>query len=423
MRQLVGGAFNGDFGADVVRRHAERLGQFGVEGRGGVFQHNAVLRALRAGERGNDGGHVEFENVGEHRVRRRGIAEHALRLGIGFHQLDAGFVAAGEVQEVERDLVHREEAAGRTVFRGHVGNGGTVGQLQVIQARAEELHELADNAALAQHLRHRQHEVGGGDTFRQLAGQAEADHVRDQHGDRLAEHGSLGLDATHAPAEHGHAVDHGGVAVGAIQAVRIGVGGAADIGGPDGLRQIFQVHLMADAGAGRNDAEIVERGLAPAQEGVALAIALELNFHVLGFRIGGAGEIDHHRVVDDQIDGHQRVHFLRVAAQLGDAVAHGGEIDHAGNAGEVLHQDAARLERHFLGGAAFLQPIDNRLGVCHDVGLTVLEAQHVFQQHFQRHRQTARVPQRLRRGRNREVIVVLALNRECTAGFQAVLSD
>jgi hypothetical protein len=28
---------------------------------------------------------------------------------------------------------------------------------------------------------------------------------------------------------------------------------------PDGLRQIFQIHLVADARAGRHDAEIVER--------------------------------------------------------------------------------------------------------------------------------------------------------------------
>ena len=54
----------------------------------------------------------------------------------------------------------------------------------------------------------------------QLAGQLEADHLGDQHGDRLAEHGGLGLDAADAPAEHGEAVDHGGVAVGADQRVR-----------------------------------------------------------------------------------------------------------------------------------------------------------------------------------------------------------
>ena len=50
--------------------------------------------------------------------------------------------------------------------------------------------------------------------------EAEADHLRDQHGDRLAEHRRLGLDAADAPAEHAEPVDHGGVAVGADAACR-----------------------------------------------------------------------------------------------------------------------------------------------------------------------------------------------------------
>jgi hypothetical protein len=87
------------------------------------------------------------------------------------------------------------------------------------------------------------------------------------------------LDAADAPAEHGEAVDHGGVAVGADQGVGIG-DGLADLllalddlgrllGRPHHLRQVLQVHLVADAGAGRHHAEIRERGLAPAQEGVS----------------------------------------------------------------------------------------------------------------------------------------------------------
>ena len=41
--------------------------------------------------------------------------------------------------------------------------------------------------------------------------------------------------------------------------------------------------------------------------------------------------------------------FSGVAAEPGDAVAHGGEIDHGRNAREILHQDAGRLEGYFLG--------------------------------------------------------------------------
>ena len=57
----------------------------------------------------------------------------------------------------------------------------------------------------------------------QLARQPEADDLRDQHRDRLAEHRRLGLDAADAPAEHAEAVDHRRVRVGADQRVRIGL--------------------------------------------------------------------------------------------------------------------------------------------------------------------------------------------------------
>jgi hypothetical protein len=60
----------------------------------------------------------------------------------------------------------------------------------------------------------------------------------------------------------------------------------------------------------------LSKALAPAQELVALAVALELELDVLLERVRRAEEVDHHRVVDDEIDRHQRVDLLRVAAEL-----------------------------------------------------------------------------------------------------------
>ena len=43
------------------------------------------------------------------------------------------------------------------------------------------------------------------------------------------------------------------------------------------------------------------------------------------------------------------------------AVAHGGEVDHGGDAGEVLHQHAGGAEGDFLAGLAFvIDPVRRR---------------------------------------------------------------
>ena len=89
-------------------------------------------------------------------------------------------------------------------------------------AGAVKLDELADDALLAEHLRHGQHQVGGRRPGRQFAVQLEPDDLRNQHRHRLAEHRGLGLDAADAPAEHAEAVDHRRVRVGADERVRVG---------------------------------------------------------------------------------------------------------------------------------------------------------------------------------------------------------
>jgi len=102
-----------------------------------------------------------------------------------------------------------------------------------------------------------------------------ADDFGGEHQDRWTQHPGLGLDPANAPAQTGRAVDHGGVGIGAHQ--RIGIGDLSAgliLVGPNGLGQIFQVHLVADAGARRHHAEVFKRGLAPFEELVALDIAL-----------------------------------------------------------------------------------------------------------------------------------------------------
>ncbi len=196
-------------------------------------------------------------------------------------------IAARGRQIVDRSLVDREEAARRAIFRRHIGNGGAVRDRHVIEPRAVELDEFSDHAPLAQHLRHGQHEIGRRDAFLQPAGQLEADDLRQQHRDLLAEHDGFGLDSSDTPAEHGQAIDHCRVRVGADERIGIGQFCTAAFGraGPDRLRQEFEIDLVANAGAGRNHAEVRKGALPPFQKAIPLAVALIFQLDVLAQRL------------------------------------------------------------------------------------------------------------------------------------------
>ena len=209
--------------------------------------------------------------------------------------------------------------------------------------------------------------------------------------------------------EHRKAVDHGGVAVGADQ--RIGIGEFDRLGadllllGPHRAGEIFEIDLMANAGAGRHDAEIVEGALSPFEEGVALAVAviLKLDIELEGLR--ACEEVDHDRMVDDEIDGSERIDLLRILAELRHGIAHRGQIDDGGNAGEILHQHARRAEGDFgFGLAAIVEPAHDAHNVVAGDGAAILVAQEIFDQHFQRVRQSRDAGEAVLLGRLEAVI-------------------
>ena len=120
---------------------------------------------------------------------------------------------------------------------------------------------------------------------------------------------------------------------------------------------------MADAGGRRHDAEVVEGLLPPAQERIALAVALELALGVdrEGSRV--AEGVDLHRVIDHQVDIDERVDRRRVTAQLVHRVAHRRQVDDRGYAGEVLHQHPSGLEGDLDAGLRIRVPGGDRLDV------------------------------------------------------------
>src|SRR6266536_539843 len=96
-------------------------------------------------------------------------------------------------------------------------------------------------------------------------------------------------DSADAPADDAQAVDHGGVRVGSDEGIGEGEDRSLTVAARKHyLREVFEVDLVDDSGGGGDDVEILEGFLAPLEELVALAIALEFFFDVVqkGERVG-----------------------------------------------------------------------------------------------------------------------------------------
>ena len=292
-------------------------------------------------------------------------------LAVGLDQRNALVGPAGQSQVGECQLVDREEAAGRAVLGGHVPDRGAVGQREAREPGAEVLHELADDAGLPQQLGDRQHEVSRGRALAQAAVEPHADDLRHEHRQLLAEQRGLGLDSADTPAEHAEAVDHRRVRVGADQRVREDDAVAF----LDHAREVLEIDLVDNARVRRDDLQVVEGALAPAQEGVALAVALVVAVDVGRDRHPRGEGVDLHRVVDHQLGRDVRVDLRRVAAEVGHRAAHRGDVDDRGNAGEVLQQHARGAEAELAARLVLRLPLRDRL----DAALG-LEAERVLEQ-------------------------------------------
>ena len=189
------------------------------------------------------------------------------------------------------------------------------------------------------------------------------------------------------------------MAVGADASVGIGNGFAIFFLGPDGLAEIFEVHLVANAGTGRHDTEILERGRTPAQELIPFLVALVFHFDVV-LKAAWPGEtVDHDRVVDHQVDRDLRIDRICRSAEVLRSVAHRSEVNDCGDAGEVLHQDAGRAVGDFVArGALVVEPGLERKNVALGDRLAIFEAQHVFEQHLERCRQARHIAKAVFRG-------------------------
>ena len=332
--------------ASLRRGGSERLGKRLLD----RPERHPILRPLRAGKAGHDRGDVKRQSRRKLGRGGGGGAEQPLLLHVALDELDLRVRSAGEAEVGERLVVDREESHRRPVLRRHVRDRRPIGKRHPGKPRPVKLDKLPHHTGLAEDLGDGEDEIGGGGAGGEPAGELKSDHLGEEQRQRLAEHHRLRLDAADAPANDAEAVDHRRVAVGADERVGNGDGkrlramGGRIVTEKDAAGEVFEVHLMNDPDRRRDDAEVLECLLPPAEEGVALGITLELDGDVLFERPVGAEVVDLDGVVDDEIDRHQWVDLPRVSPQPAHRRAHRSEIDDARHAGEVLEDDARRLE-------------------------------------------------------------------------------
>ncbi len=130
-----------------------------------------------------------------------------------------------------------------------------------------------------------------------------------------------------------------------------------DVFGVRDFREVFNIHLVDYSRSRGHHLEVVERILAPAQELVALAVAPILNVHVSFQRVWLTEKIGDYRVVDDKLCRRKRIYLPRISSQFHNRFAHRGEVNDAGNSGEVLQHHACRGELNFRGWLGFFVPV------------------------------------------------------------------
>ena len=170
---------------------------------------------------------------------------------------------------------------------------------------------------------------------------------------------------------------------------------------------------------GRDDLEVGERPLPPAQERVALPVALELELGVARDREPRRVLVDLDRVVDHELGRAQRVDPLWIASEIAHCVPHGREVDHRGHAREVLQEHATGREGDLLRGLGRRVPRRDGLDVVRGHVRAVLVPEHVLEQDAQRVRQAVHVEALLERS-DAEDLELATADRELAARSEAV---
>src|SRR5437588_10470646 len=132
--------------------------------------------------------------------------------------------------------------------------------------------------------------------------------------------------------------------VGPDQGVWYGDCAALRLSNLDDPAEPLEVYLVTDPHAGRDHPKVAKGLLRPAEQGVALAVALVF---LLDVPVEGkvcAERVDLDGMVDHQVGRHQGIDQARIFPSPLYRGAHGGQVDHGWDTGEILEQHPARCE-------------------------------------------------------------------------------
>ena len=186
--------------------------------------------------------------------------------------------------------------------------------------------------------------------------------------------------------------------------------------------KVLEIDLMNDADAGRDNLEGVEGLHAPFHELIALLVARKLELHVQIERIRCTEVVDHHRVVDHQIDRHQRLDSLGILAHLTGHPAHRCQVGQQRHTGKVLKHDTGDDEGDLIDPVGARLPVGELLDMLLGHLLAIDIAQHGLQHDANRDRQALDIREGLgERGQRIELATAAAARFEVLESLECVM--
>jgi hypothetical protein len=226
-----------------------------------VFLHGAesdsIVRSLRSRKAGDNGAKVELHDFS--RVVRGGLRavvldKHVLLSEVVLNLLNVAFISTSKSHSSDSHLVDGEVTHGCSVLRGHVSNGSTVSESELLDGISEEFNEFTYDTTTTEHLHDSEGQISGGSLLGELSSKSESNDLGKHHGDGLAEHDSFSFDTTDTPTSDSETVNHSSVRISSHH----GVGVQHVVSVHDNTGKVLKVDLMDDTGARGDNFEVIE---------------------------------------------------------------------------------------------------------------------------------------------------------------------